>query len=189
MEDMHKKIGSLEAVLFAHGEGLPRHRVAELLQITEKELEPVIEQYAEMLDTNEERGLALLMHKNNVQLVTHPRHESVIQELLRDAMSQDLGPAALETLALIAYFGPITRSRIDYVRGVNSAFSLRTLLVRGLIERSKQRGTIEYVYTTSSDLLKDLGITNREDLPDFEELSSVLEKAIQNEEQEKTTNE
>jgi segregation and condensation protein B len=109
--------------------------------------------------------------------VTHPRHGRIVAELLRGEMSQDLGPASLETLALVAYFGPVTRSVIDHVRGVSSAVSLRTLLVRGMIERSRE-GRGEHTYRVTPELLREMGITSREDLPDFEDLSQLLARSL-----------
>jgi len=76
---------------------------------------------------------------------------------------------------LIAYLGPISRAQIDYFRGVNSSFILRNLLMRGLIERVSESADRSYSYQISFDLLKHLGISKIEDLPDYlkyRELSS-----------------
>src|SRR3989344_340255 len=82
---------------------------------------------------------------------------------LREFYSE-LSRASLETLAIILYKGPISRREIDHIRGVNSGLILRSLMIRGLIERTE--GTERsYSYKATLKLLEHLGITRREDLP------------------------
>ena len=76
----------------------------------------------------------------------------------------------METLAIIAYKGPLTRAHIEYVRGVNSSFTLRNLVMRGLVERMENpKDARSYLYGTSFNFLKHLGVARPEDLPRFEE--------------------
>jgi len=177
MEEREKLTGTLEAVLFAHGEPLGVDRLAEIAGVSPSEAEAGISSLQESLDADPSRGLALLRHDGSAQLVTHPRHAAALAELLRAELSQDLGPASLETLALVAYFGPVTRATIDHVRGVSSAMSLRTLLVRGLIERVRE-GKGEHSYRLTPEMLRDLGIVEAEALPDFAELSQLLARSL-----------
>lgn len=177
MEPQRELVGKAEALLFAHGEPLSVERLAALLKVAVPHAEDAIKALAARLEDDADGGLALLRQGTSVQLVTHPRHAEAVAELLRGEMSQDLGPAALETLALVAYFGPVARSVIDHVRGVSSAVSLRTLLVRGMIERVREcKG--EHLYQATPDLLREMGITAREDLPDFEELGGLLQRSL-----------
>lgn len=169
--------GRAEALLFAHGEALSLERLAALLGVSVPEAGDAADALARKLDEDAAGGLAILRHGSSVQLVTHPRHGEDVAALLRGELSQDLGPAALETLALIAYFGPVPRSVIDHVRGVSSALSLRALLVRGLIERVRE-GKGEHQYQATPELLREMGITAREDLPDFEELGGLLQRSL-----------
>jgi segregation and condensation protein B len=177
METSHSNSGAIEAVLFAHGEALPLERIAALLECT---LEEVSSGLQELTKRYEESGsgLALIQHEGSAQLVTSPHYRSEIAALLTAELSQELGPAAQETLALIAYFGPLTRTTIDHVRGVSSALSLRTLLVRGLIERTKE-GKGEAVYQVTAEYLKDMGIVSPEALPDYEQLRGLLERSLE----------
>ncbi len=170
-------IGAVEALLFAYGEPMPLERLAALTGASFGEVEAAVDELGAGLESDAARGLALLRHGASAQLVTHPRHEAAVAELLRGEMSQDLGPAAVETLALVAYFGPVPRSVIDHVRGVSSALSLRTLMVRGLVERTRQ-GKGEHQYQVTPELLREMGITAREDLPDFEELGALLARSL-----------
>lgn len=95
--------------------------------------------------------------------------------MIKDDLQKDLGKSALETLAIILYQGPIKRADIDYVRGVNSQFILRNLLMRGLISRvddpSDER---TFLYKPSLELMAFLGITDIKQLPDFEEVVGKL---------------
>lgn len=177
MDQQRNLQGPVEALLFAYGEPMTIERLAALCGIGVPEAEDAVTALSRQLDEDPSRGIAVLRHGASVQLVTHPRHAAAVAELLRGEMSQDLGPAALETLALIAYFGPVARSVIDHVRGVSSALSLRTLLVRGLIERTRE-GKGEHQYSASPEMLREMGITAREDLPDFDELGSLLARSL-----------
>lgn len=176
--------GTVEAVLFAHGEPLGIERLAAIASTDVPAIERAVAELDADLQRDPSRGLAVLRHGASVQLTTHPRHADAISELLRGELSQDLGAAALETLALVAYFGPITRAMVDHVRGVSSALSLRTLLVRGLIERVRE-GKGEHQYQATPEMLRDMGITDRAALPDFDELSQLLTRSLASREEAK----
>lgn len=170
-------VGSVEAVLFAHGEPLSVERLAAICGSDGAAADEAVNALSAALEEDPARGLALLRHGASVQLVTHPRHGEAVARLLRGELSQDLGLATQETLALVAYFGPVTRAVIDHVRGVSSAVSLRTLMVRGLIERTRE-GKGEHAYQATPELLREMGITRREALPDFDELSGLLARSL-----------
>src|SRR3972149_1519044 len=87
---------------------------------------------------------------------------------LDEELKEELTPAGLETLSIIAYFGPVSKIKIDYFRGVNSAFILRNLLMRGLIDRSDKSKEEGYAYSLNFDALKHLGISKIEELPEYE---------------------
>lgn len=182
MEEQRRRAAELEALLFTHGEPLGTERIAALLEVSQGEAREVVEALAADLESRG-GGLALLRAGESVQLVTHPRTAARVAELLREEMSQDLGAAAVETLALVAYFGPVARSVVDHVRGVSSAVSLRTLMVRGLIERTRT-GRGEHLYELTPALVRELGLTDRRELPDFAELSQLLERALASREHE-----
>ncbi|MEK7503143.1 MAG: SMC-Scp complex subunit ScpB, partial [Patescibacteria group bacterium] len=75
--------------------------------------------------------------------------------------------------------GPVKRSEVEYIRGVNSSFMLRNLLIRGLIERVRDpKDSRSYVYRVSRDFLKFLGITSISDLPEYGSFAKKLEEFI-----------
>ena len=92
-------------------------------------------------------------------------------------MQKDLGKAALETLTIILYRAPVSKGELDYIRGVNSSFILRNLLVRGLVERSiNPNDKRSFVYRPTFDLLSHLGIAKIEDLPEYESVGQEIKK-------------
>ena len=76
------------------------------------------------------RGLSLVRTDDEVMLGTAKEFSGLIEDLAKEELSRDLGKAGLETLSIVLYLGPITRADIDYIRGVNSQFILRALLIR-----------------------------------------------------------
>ena len=101
--------------------------------------------------------------------------KNISEKLAKEEFKEDLTPAALETLSVVAYLGPMPRSMIDYVRGVNSSFMLRNLLMRGLVERtlSEKRKNV-YEYRVSFDFLKHMGIGTIGELPEYEKYKNIL---------------
>ena len=164
---------ALEALLFASGEAVEKADLAELLSISPKELGMALEALKTAL---EGRGLALIDSGEEVELRTAPEASDILKKLRESELSRDLGKAGLETLAVVAYRAGSTRSEVDWVRGVNSSASIRTLLLRGLIEGREDpndRRKIRYQLTTEA--LSHLGVSSLKELPRFAELSKEAE--------------
>jgi len=100
--------------------------------------------------------------------------------IARDAKEREgeLSRAALETIACILYLGTATKSQIDYIRGVQSSYMLRTLAARGLIARSGKSGRDTY-YISTVETLRFMGINRPEEMPDYEKISVEFKNAIQ----------
>lgn len=154
---------------------MEKKELLKIMDITSKELDAVLN----ALDGDlRERGLVLLQAGDRVELRTSPEAAAIVKKMRESEMSRDLGKASLETLAVIAYRaadaggGGATRGDVDWVRGVNSSASLRTLLMRGLIEGHEDpadKRRIRYCLTTEA--LAHLGITHVSELPRAAELS------------------
>jgi len=170
------KQGELEALLFLMGEPLSLKRIASFLEVSFNEVKDLLKDFSEALKS-ESRGLNLLVANDKVQLVTKPIFSSLIKKIIQEDFRQNLTPAALETLTIIAYLGPLPRSLIDYLRGVNSSYILRNLLIRGLIEKtaSAKRSNI-YYYQITLEFLKHLGLTQIKDLPAYEKYRELFQK-------------
>lgn len=167
------KLAALEALLFVHGEPLSVKDVSRVLELQEEKTRALIREYGEALEA-EERGLMLLSHGEKIQLVTKAKFSQFLSHFVKEELSGDLTPAALETLALIAYLGPVPRTAIDHHRGVNSAFILRNLALRGLVSRVEGPHPNSFLYEASFDLLKHLGIASKKDLPEYEKFRGIF---------------
>ncbi len=166
-ENQNSLMAALEALLFVHGDPLEIKKISSVLKAESQDVEAAIATLAGHLETSD-RGLMLVRHESRVQLATKPAFSSLVEHLVKDEFEEKLTPAALETLSLIAYLGPISRARVDYLRGVNSSHSVRNLLMRGLVEKTNDPHTSQITaYQVSFDLLKHLGISSIEDLPDY----------------------
>jgi segregation and condensation protein B len=158
------------AILFASGEPLEKKRLAELIEMKESELKPVLETLARLLKGS---GITLVETGDEVELRTSPEANVVVKKLRESELARDLGKASMETLAVIAYQNGATHGEIDWVRGVNSSASLRTLLMRGLIEgREDERDKRRIIYSLTTEALAHLGLSRVQDLPRYEELAN-----------------
>lgn len=167
---------ALEALLFTAGGPLSKKRLLTLLEISLEELAAALVELAEGLGGH---GLALVETIDEVELRTAPGTSEMVKKLREDELSRDLGKGSLETLAVIAYEGGATRGEIDWVRGVNSSASLRTLLLRGLVESNEDpKDKRRMRYTLTIEALAHLGITHAEELPRAEELRASTRAVI-----------
>ncbi len=163
---------SLEALLFAAGEPLTKKRAAGYLNTTP---ESVAEAIADLRVLLEGRGLALIETTEEIELRTSPEAADLVQALREGELSRDLGKASLETLAIILYKGGVTRGDIDWVRGVNSSAAIRSLLLRGLIERGEDaHDKRRAFYVPTVDALAHLGVSTLSELPRYAELHSAI---------------
>ena len=171
-----KKIAELEALLFTYGEPIQLKKVAELLDVPPDECGALVGAYEESLYGGDS-GLMLQRDRDRIQLSTKPDYSAVLQKIIREEFKEELTPAALEALSLISYLGPIPRATVDYIRGVNSSFTIRNLLMRGLVERNQDpERKHAYEYKITMDFLKHIGIARVSDLPEYEKFNALLSK-------------
>lgn len=162
----------LEAVLFFSGEAETRDRLARLLDVSLDELDTAARLLSASLAS---RGIRLLVMNDQLELVTAPETSDVVTRVRKQELTRDLGKAGSETMAIILYRGPSTRAEIEYVRGVNCAFVLRHLLIRGLIERVHHDTRARtMVYRATPEALEHLGVTRVEDLPGYAKVRADL---------------
>ena len=175
----------IEAVLFYKAEPMKRVDLAKLFSVPDEEVSEALGALTTSLGA---RGIRLVATDSTVSLVTAPELSEFIDEVRKDELHGDIGRAGAETLAIILYRGPLSRVEIDRVRGVNSTFILRNLLIRGLIERrAHPSDSRSFTYAITSTLLNHLGITSRESLPQFEEIMNALDTFDREEKEVETT--
>jgi segregation and condensation protein B len=173
----------IEALLFYLAEPVSVSSLAKTLEVTKGEIEDGIE---ELSKTLENRGVCIVRTGDEVVLTTAPEMAGTIEKMIKEERERDLGRAGIETLSIIAYKGPVTKKEIEYIRGVNSQYALRSLLLRGLVEK-KNSTTDErvVVYNITLETLRFLGIKSVNDLPEYEQMQKQLEVI---EEEENTEN-
>ncbi len=175
---------TIEALLFASGEPIEKKQLAKLLELTDKQLRIALDA---LLGELKGRGIALIETTRDVDLRTSPDASKLVKKMRAGELARDLGKASLETLAVIAYHNAlptgqagVTRGEVDWVRGVNSSASLRTLLMRGLIEgREDERDKRRIRYSLTTEALAHLGLRSLSDLPRHAELSRGAQAAIE----------
>ena len=163
----------IEAYLFWKAEPVSLKRLGELFKCSGEEIATAVSTLEGKL---EGRGIVLMRKENEIAFGTAPEISKLLTDLRKDELRGELGKASLETLAIILYRGPLSRTEIDYIRGVNSTFILRTLLVRGLVERvSDNRDQRRFLYKPTFDLLSFLGVKKITDLPEYASVKAELE--------------
>lgn len=158
----------VECLLFVANEPVSIERLAAVL---EADLEQVEQVLGSLNSEYAQRGIRLQRKRQRVQLVTAPEAADLVRAFLGLELTGRLSPAALETLAIVAYRQPVTRAEIEAVRGVSSDSVLRTLLHRGLIEeqgRLEQAGR-PIIYGTTFEFLQQFGLASLEALPPIED--------------------
>ncbi len=171
----------IEAVLFYRGEPTEVSLLAKIIGVPAGEIEGSLKELEGKL---RDRGLTIVRSDARVMLGTDPDASPLLEKMLREELERDLGKAALETLTIVLYNGPVARSHIDYIRGVNSQFILRNLLIRGLIERIENpNDQRSFLYKPSVNLLAHLGISKIEDLPEYTKVKEELEITLRQQDQ------
>ncbi|RJQ35106.1 hypothetical protein C4556_01165 [Candidatus Parcubacteria bacterium] len=163
---------SAEALLFVEGGSMTRKKLGLRLSCNDKELAEALSVLSARLEGS---GLTLIDTGNEVTLAVAKAASETVREVLEKELSREIGDAGLEVLAIVLYCGPSTRARIDYIRGVNTASTLRTLLARGLLEREgNPEDGREYLYKATAELLAHLGVANVNELPNYAETAAEL---------------
>ena len=172
-KDLQKLTQKIEAILFYLAEPVSLNFLAKTLETSKAEIESAI---GDLEISLEKRGLRIIYHDDEVTLVTAPKFSDLIEKIIKEERERDLGRAGIETLSIIAYKGPISKKEIEYIRGVNSQYALRNLLLRGLVEKKLNKlDERMVVYNITVDTLRYLGLGSLKDLPEYEETSKQLE--------------
>ncbi|MEJ0020950.1 MAG: SMC-Scp complex subunit ScpB [Candidatus Doudnabacteria bacterium] len=150
--------------------------IKELKEVLETEDGLIRQAIAELVAANQASGIILLAHDNKLQLASNPDNSHMVKKYLSLELREKLTDTALETLAIVLYRQPVSKAEIENIRGVNSQYTLRHLLIRGLIEKIQSPSDKRMqLYKTTLEFMQHLGIKNMKDLPDFEELTRSIE--------------
>jgi segregation and condensation protein B len=163
----------IESILLFKGEPVSYKEMSKLLEIDEKQVTNLV---SELSTEYSQKGTHIVFNNHECELVTSPEATELISKLQKQDTETELSNAALETLSIILYMGPIARSMIDFVRGVNSQFTIRNLLIRGLIEKDPKEKTPKYIVTL--DTIKFLGLNKLDELPNLKEVKHSIAQFI-----------
>ena len=157
---------AVEAMLFAHAEPVTAQRLAAVLEVEEDAVSRLLYALRDEYE-NEERGLVLLMLEDRWQLAAKPVYGAYIKAILDTRRNTPLSSAAMETLAVIAYNQPVSRSFIEQVRGVDSTSPVQTLLQKGLIEEAGRLDLPGHpvAFATTDVFLRTFGLASLAELP------------------------
>lgn len=162
----------LEAVLFHQGEPVTRAYLGTLLEVSLEDLDIAVSVLTETLAP---RGIRLLSVGDQLELITAPEVSDIITKTRKQELVRDLGKAGAETLSVVLYRGPVARSEVEYIRGVNCTFVLRNLLIRGLVERiPNPTNARSILYQATPKLLTYLGVARVEDLPGYTDIQTQI---------------
>lgn len=164
---------AIEAILFASGEAFSISRISLILGVEIKEVELAA---AFLQDEYKEngRGMRILRLDDKLQMCSAPEYAQIISLAMEQRKPPMLSQSALETLAIVAYFQPVTRAYIDQVRGVDSSYTVTSLTERGLIEVC---GKLDVpgrpsIFRTTDVFLRTMGISSLDELPPLPDMNT-----------------
>lgn len=171
------------SILFVAGDGIEKSFLAEKLDISEKELNKVVEELKKELSGD--KGIHLIEFKNKIQLASNPAYANYISDVLNPIREKSLTRAALETLAIIAYKQPITKLEIEDIRRVNSDYAVQILIDQNMIEVVGRKDAVgkPLLFGTTENFLKRFDVKELSALPDYDELIERI-KTLRSEEEE-----
>ncbi len=163
----------VEAILFSAGESVPIERIAIGAGCEREEAECVCNDLMSELNFNR-RGIRIVRLGNNYQMVSATEYAAYIRTALETRKPPALTQTALEVLAIVAYQQPVTRAYIEQVRGVDSSYTVGSLVEKGLI---CEAGRLDVpgkpiLYATTEDFLRVFGISELSELPELPELNN-----------------
>ncbi len=166
----------IEAILFVSGAPVDISELAAALEITELEMEGQLESLERFYKENQ-RGIQLARINDKVQLKTNEAYSTHINRIFQPPQKYNMSQSILETLSIIAYRQPVTRSEIEAVRGVKADYSVSALLERRLIQPVGRKDTLgrPMMYGTTEDFLRHFGLSSLEELPPLEEFGGMAE--------------
>lgn len=165
---------AVEAILFASGEPLPAGRLSLALGVAEEDIFECARELAEEYESAG-RGIRLLRLEDRLQLCSAPEYSALASRAIEHRPPPKLTAGALEALAIVAYFQPVTRAYVEQVRGVDSSYTMSSLADKGLIAAA---GRLEApgrptLYRTTDAFLRVMGVSSLEELPPLPDMSSA----------------
>ncbi|MEN9390698.1 MAG: segregation and condensation protein segregation and condensation protein [Candidatus Parcubacteria bacterium] len=176
--NMNELSSKIQAILLYAGGSM---RVKEIAKLLEADVAAVAAAATEIQTqlVSSGSGIRLINDVEELALATAPEHQELIDALRRSEIEGPLGKAGLETLSIILYRGPSTRADIEYIRGVNTQTTLRSLMMRGLISRAEKAGDKRsFVYSATTEVPAYLGVSSASELPGYDEVRAQMDAVL-----------
>ena len=159
----------IEALLYVSGEAIPLDELGKLLEMEYAEVNNIIEDMIQYRRING-NGILIIRLEDKVQFCTNKDYFTYIQKLILPEKTQNLSQSALETLSIIAYKQPVTKTEIEAIRGVRCDYSVSLLLEKGMIIVTGKKDTIgrPLLYATNEEFLRHFGLSSLKELPAIE---------------------
>jgi segregation and condensation protein B len=169
----------IESLLFVASRPLSLKKICEQVGGEKEEVKKELRNLADDCEKNR-RGVQMMEIDGEYQMSTSGDSSKMVKEFLKDEMTGELTRPALETLTIVAYRGPIVKSDLEQIRGVNCSLILRNLMIKGLVEAKNPDKTGEPLYNITFDFMRYLGIAKQSELPDYDKLSKseILDKIL-----------
>lgn len=178
----------IEAVLFAAGDPVELERLADIVDVDKRSLKEILKK---MMDSYsyERRGIHIIRMEDSYQMCTNGAYAEYVGRLAEPPRKQNLSNAALEVLSIVAYKQPVTRSTVEHIRGVNCDYIVNRLIERNFIE---EVGRLEapgrpILFGTTKHFMRSFGLSELEELPEFDSLGQSPEESEQIEMEEVAT--
>ena len=167
--ELRKQIAAMECMLFVAGDPVPLHELQRVLDITDLELNSLIQSMREEY-AQPQRGILLAVTDETVQLRSNGAYASYVEDLLQPALKKTFSQSLLETLAIVAYRQPVTRADIEAVRGVRCEYAVSQLLKMDMIQPVGRKDVVgrPMLLGTTDAFLHHFGIQNVEELPNHD---------------------
>lgn len=158
----------IEGLLFASGDSVPLKRLSEVLDMSEGKIKKLLDEMTEEYNSNDERGIHIIRLEDSYQLCTKREYYDYIHLLKERSRRSALTNAGLEVLSVVAYNQPVTRSAIEFIRGVNSDGPLNNLVAAGLV---REMGRLDapgrpILFGTTEEFLRCFNLSSLSELPD-----------------------
>lgn len=166
----------IESLLFISIRPVALKELAKIFNLEKGEVYKMIDELMEKYN-NSGSGIHILRKEEwkpddlKFQMVTNPSNACLVQDFIKEDMRSELTRPALETLTIIAYRGPVSKTEIEAIRGINCSLILKNLLMRGLVEFKEDKENMISYYNITVDFMRYLGINDVRELPDYEKLS------------------
>ena len=175
---MNKISQQIESLLFATADPQSFKSLSSRFGVELDEIRQAVVELEKSLDGH---AMMLVQDTEEVSLVTRPEYSTLLETIRKEELSKELSKASAETLSIVSYYAGVSKAQIEFIRGVNTSYSLRGLAMRGLVESRGSGRSVGYYPTIQ--MLEHFGVSKIEELPNYIETVEKITKLLNQETQ------